>query len=453
MRLRVRHPGVLVTALWLGCGTGLIGCGVDDDVPCAHTVCAIRDLSCVVRTSQVVACQRGEAAAVPDVRYLDAAAVLAELEVAEAADPPTPQQEQDLADALRVDALFGLMPDDYSPSQLSADQIANVGAYYDRRTRGITIITDHVGSDPERLYTLLVHELVHFYQDREHDLQALSKQHATTLTRALGLRAVTEGEAELYEDLAHLELDGLTANDVSWTSYFDQLQRDRLELAQQSETPAVDVWGLFPYAWGEPLMLDAWRSGPGRDIAAVYEQPPVSVRQAMAGFGSWPHAFPNDDGAFDPVAMPVLPEAYVPVSAGHASVWLVNACLQRTGQGGLWSAVVDTISAEVVSGFRHEPSQGVVGFWRIRTTDANGLNDAFLDGQWEPWLSEPPPSDARFLVRIVDGDVLLVATSEELDAYAVESAIEGWQSPDEAFGTSDDTASSRWRRGRETWAP
>ena len=44
------------------------------------------------------------------------------------------------------------------------------------------------------------------------------------------------GEAELYEDLAHLELDGLTANDVSWTSYFDQLQRD------------LDTMGFFD--WG-----------------------------------------------------------------------------------------------------------------------------------------------------------------------------------------------------------
>lgn len=405
--------------------------------PCDHHVCRIEDRACVEQVARTMACRLElEDLTIPDVRMATAAELAAEIEASP--DPATPEQIQDVTDYYRGEALVGLMADQY---EYGDDRTAFLGwavAYYSSDTKDVTIITDNLGDDVQRNYLVLVHELVHAYQDAKRDISGLLDEHATTFDRYLGLRAMLEGEAEHHESIADVEVAGLDPEAVLWNDYYDDYQAWALERAAESSQPSLDVYAYFPYAFGGEVIVDAWQTGGIEDVEPLFSTPPDSVRQVMAGYAAWPDSQENGDARLAPHAAPVMPARYAYLGGGHQSVWLLNALLQRTAGTGLpWAPSLASVSAEHLSIFRDDDSGHVVALWRIQSSDVDGLlgqltkpqSDWFLDG-------------GTHFSTLVDDDLLLVATSGT-DAASVVAEIEGWQTVEAV--SDDGTSMARLR--------
>jgi hypothetical protein len=404
----------------------LVGCASDDDVdPCDWRVCDIEEEACVEAVAETVACQREVDLVVPEVRFVTAEEVLFEWN----AEPPTPEETEQQRQYIAAEALVGLMPPVYEPAQASADQIENIAAYYSRDGSGITIITDNNLDDPVDAYALLVHEVVHAYQDAGWDLNALSDAHATTGDRFYGLRAAIEGDASLYGNLATLAALGLSPDAVNWGLYFSEFQIAMLENARMTETPAIDALTLFPYAWGEAYVYPAWRRLDTAGPESVALDPPDSVRQVMRGYPGEMRADINEDALLDPVAVPMLP-GFAFVGGDHYSVWLLNAMLQRTAAGAHpFAPELDGVSSDYLSALRHEESGVPAAVWRIR---GGASLTSQLESYSSTWSSIHPTAEDRSW-HVVDGDVVLVAVGEGLDSTILFDSIEGWHTPQAAY--------------------
>jgi hypothetical protein len=329
------------------------------------------------------------------------------------------------------------MPEDYQASDLKADAVRNIAAFYDSERVEIVVITDHTSNDPTGAYTLMVHELVHAYQDARWDLSAFRESHATTLDRTLGVRALVEGEAVLFATLADAELAGYGPDDIRWEDYFREWQSAMLELAAESETPQIDVGTLFPYAFGGQFVFDAWHRDEHDGIGDLFADPPDSVRQVMAGHEAWPNGSSNQDGALDPHAAPIMPAPYEYLSGGHMGVWLLNAMLQRTADGGTWTDDLSTVSADFLTVLRRAPGGDVSVIWRVTSDDI--IAEYLRLGS--VWSDDGP---TRHLITFVDGDLVLIASSND-DAHLVSADVQGWTHPEEAFPADPDDATTDTR--------
>jgi hypothetical protein len=422
------------------------GCASNDEVdPCRHRVCDIDELECIEQVSATVACQLGETEViVPVVRFVSADELLAELEAE--VEPLTPEQEQAVTDYYRGEALVGLMPATYEyepPAFAVADWAA---AFYSTTDGEIVVITDNFdSSDPETGYRVLVHEMVHAYQDHARDLDSVFETHATSFDRSLGLRAAIEGEAMVYQAFAEIELAGLRPERVDWEGYFTQLRDYALGEAYTTNEPSLRVAGLFPYPYGVELMYYVHEQD-GRDgIDAVFETPPDSVRQVIGGYDDWPMNLQNRDDLLDVHAVPVLPDRYTYLGGGHQSVWLLNAMLQRTaGSGDEWAwPQLQIVGADYLSIYRDEQSSDLIAIWRIQT-DLPSIFSSSLnwDGsRWRDAGSNEP--DTHVFTTVEDGLVLVATTGP--DALPVLADIAGWQSL-EALQT--ETPVTRMRRSQ-----
>lgn len=421
-----RSPGSLALA-------GLLVAGCADDAPvlpsCQHVVCSTDAASCIKHVAEVVGCQLDQDIINPPVRMLTAAQYLAEGEDSET--PLTAEQERALDDHLRMQILLGLMPEGYSREQAGADTLSNFVALYSLERKEIVILTDRA-SDPHNDYLTLVHEMVHAYQDAAWDLAALNEAHAYTHDRFLGLRALIEGDARFHEILASLELSGRDPLEVDWVSYFIDQQVFSLERAQSTKTPALDVVGLFPYAFGGEFVLNAWQDGGTSRVGDLWRSPPDSVRQVFGGYEAWPAQFPNGDVAFDPQAVAVMPPNYAYLSGSHEGTWLINAMLQRTAGGERWTPALEEISADFLATWRWNDGD-VVAMWRIHSEQPDDLVATLTSGEsrWVAVAEDDIPT--THLVTTVDTDVVLIAVTSG-DARTVLAEIAGWQSPAEAVG-------------------
>ena len=432
---RSRAGGLL--GAWLALA-GVAGCGDDAaERVCDYEVCAVDDPACVERVAVAVGCHLEQETLYPKVRRLTAAEYLAEWDDGPA---PTAEEQRDSEDYLRMQALVGLMPAGYMAEEASADYLRNFAAFYSSERKEIILLTDRAASDLQGDYVILVHEMVHAYHDAAWDFAALHEEHAPTFDRFLGLRALIEGFAVLYQNFAYVELDGYDPVEIDWYSFFAEWQDDRLQRAAETETPALDILAYFPYAFGGELLLNAWQDGGRARIDDLSTTPPESVRQVLLGYLAWAGQVRNEDAAFDPQAVAVMPANYTLVNGGHESVWSLNAMVQRTAGGGLWSSALDQVSAEFLAAWRRDDRE-VVAMWRIRSDAPDDLIAA-LQRPGSIWAPAGMPT--THLVTTVDTDVLLIAVSSG-DANTVLAEIEGWQAPSEAFADSEAGAPRRFR--------
>ncbi|PRQ05516.1 hypothetical protein [Enhygromyxa salina] len=434
----------LVLLAWLTALT--TGCAGEDALdPCSYQVCSIDDPACIERVAEAVACKLDAAeVVVPKVRMLTAAEVVAEIEAG--LETPTPEQVRDITDYFLGEALLGLMPADYEYTPPQAHIADWAIAYYSVTNKEIVVITDNLDGDPEQAYLVMVHEMIHVYQDEGRNLEALLDAHATTYDRFLGLRAAIEGEASFYDSLAEIELAGLASSEIDWAGYYARWQGNVLELAAATEQPSLDAVALFPYSFGSAFMFAADQDAGRGGVEAVFGQPPDSVRQVQAGHDRWPDQARNRDDLLDTHAAPKLPDRYEFLGGGHESAWLLNTMLQRTtGAAALWSAVVADVSADYLSVFRDADTQALVAVWRIQTDAAPNLTNVLL-GPSSWWVAAQSGEPASHVVTQVDGDVVLVAISDAGDANLVIAEIEAWQSPGELAAGAPDSVDVRLRR-------
>ncbi|MCA9717950.1 MAG: hypothetical protein H6713_13180 [Myxococcales bacterium] len=418
MHTTTRHLGpslaiALSIAPTLGCGAGA------EDAPCDYERCDPTDEDCVREVAEVLACRRGVPAITPEVRFLSREEAVAE----NTGEPLTDEELQDLRDYYNAEALVGLMPVDYEPADVTADVFDSIVAYYSRAEREIVIIEDSRVDDPAAAFEVLVHELVHAFQDAEWELQGLYDEHATSVDRLMGLRAMLEGDASLYAALSTVSLAGVELTESDWARYFDDYQGHVLELAQESETPSLDMLGLFPYAFGIEYMYEAWRDGDYAGVEGAALDPADSVRQVLRGYPGEPRPELNGDALLDAHALPTL-DGYTALSGGHQGIWLINAMLQRTAASADVFAVdaLDRVDADYLIALREQGTGALATVWRI--SPAAPLLP-LIDAPGSLWTLDPATPSSH-VARVVDDDLVLVATTGD-DADAVFNAITGWQ--------------------------
>lgn len=153
-------------------------------------------------------------------------------------------------------SLLGLIaPSTSTKTAAVNDAVLNVAAYYSPSLRQVTVI-DRGGTRSDRgATTLLAHELVHAFQDNEFgDFPPLSTD------GTFAVRALVEGEATLYEHLVGAEIDGETAEDLDWKSYYQGWVLGlRDSLPQQDSTYFAVNWFIYPLGAG--MLTRAWLDG------------------------------------------------------------------------------------------------------------------------------------------------------------------------------------------------
>jgi hypothetical protein len=421
-RARVAPSFLVVSLAVLAAG----GCADEDSVNCTHRVCDIREESCIQFVAEVVSCQRGVPLVQPPVRFVTTEEFIAERE------QPSAEELTLARDYWAGEALVGLMPEGYDPSESAGDSVSGFVAFYSWVDEEITILSDAVG-DEESAYRTLVHEMIHAQQDADYDLDMLWTQYATSFPRSLGVRAAVEGEAVLYTALADLEREGIAPDEVDWQRWFSTWQDDVLVRARETEVPSLSVTGLFPYAFGGEQAYLAWQLDDLDGVREYVQTPPDSVRQVMAGFRRRPPEVFNLDAQLEPHAVPMLP-GYAYLGGGGQDSWLLNTMLQRTaGSGADWTFGVDMIEADHLSVWRHDETGDRVAVWRLM-----GEPDVvrrLLTATGSRWR-ETPAEAAKYFIRLEGEDWILIA-SEQPNAVEVSDAVQGWQSRDEALASAE----------------
>jgi hypothetical protein len=186
--------------------------------------------------------------------------------------------------------LLGLIKPSTSTAEASVtDAVMNVAAFYSSDTRSVTVI-DRGGSSSEYADTkLLAHELVHAFQDNESGSFG-----SLTTDSGFAARALVEGEATLYEELAGAEMREISPKDLDWGGYFGGWVRGlRSQLPKQESTYFAVNWFIYPL--GASMLAQAYRDGG-----------PAAVRSVISGFPSHTLDFMGLLDGFEPAATPAL---------------------------------------------------------------------------------------------------------------------------------------------------
>ncbi|MEM6531157.1 MAG: hypothetical protein AAF654_00970 [Myxococcota bacterium] len=382
------RPTALLTVLLAS------GCG-DSDVDCAQigfSVCAVTSTECVQATTDAVACELGLAPmAPPAVRTLSTAEY--QLENAMEITATEIVEFELAAEGL---AQFDLLPEGYTFDQARSELFeAPPLGYYDG---GIGIVTDIQDEDSQ--YFTLVHEIVHAYQDREHDLFELIDRRATSRDRLAGLQGLYEGEATAIEALAGADILQLQGTDPAFDQFWLMAQEETLDDIRDAANP---YWRatILPYFYGgEVIFRRILADGPDA-IRALYSEPFESARQvATLADGLIPPAKWSQDETLQHVAVPTLPSEYTLVGVEAEGYWMLQRAFQAYDNV-LRMPELLSLAADSLSIHRNEMTDDVVAVWRLRF-DSPEPNDALAAR-----LATLPPDIAQRTLN--DGDVVLMA--------------------------------------------
>ena len=257
--------------------------------------CDVLRASCQQRIFEAVSCVRGGGGKLAEIRVLTEEELRAEsadagLEggvdsaVAEvgadgglAAEPEPVDRTIHWDTALR---LLGLrIPES------STDKLDYVGGYYDREDGRVTLVDRGLPQHSASSQMLLAHELVHSLQDQRMGLTELSRNTGRSTDAMLALGCLTEGEADLYEQLAWTLLQGLSLDQPSWDATLARNLKFNRDSVLADDSPYDQLW-LLRYPVGTRFLVDAWLDGGDWSVQSLYEAPPVSSAFWMHGYAA-----------------------------------------------------------------------------------------------------------------------------------------------------------------------
>jgi hypothetical protein len=144
-----------------------------------------------------------------------------------------------------------------APQAAGESRESIVAAYYAWEDQRVTVIDRGGERDDYNDTLLLVHELVHAFQDDEVSIVAGDG----TTDAGFANAGLVEGEARLYEDLARAELDGVSARNVDWHSRYQQSLHAWRSSAPQQSSLFYYVQPWYAYDLGVDLLMDGWQRG------------------------------------------------------------------------------------------------------------------------------------------------------------------------------------------------
>ena len=297
------------------------------------------------------------------------------------------------------DVAFGLLglikPSTSTAAAAVQDQVSNVAAFYSSTTRSVTVI-DRGGDRNDYGDTkLLSHELVHAFQDQDNEFEGFGNNRTTD--SGFAARALTEGEATLYEQLAGAEMDEIEPKTLDWDGYYGGWVKSlRNRLPQQESTYYAVNWFVYPLGAG--MLTRAWLDGG-----------PAGVRHVIAAFPNRTLDFLASRDGFTASARIELQCSVKPLGKGFKRVGLDRfgalqfyAFLVAAGvsEQDAWSYAEDWRDDSLWLYF-DEARADVVVYWRHRL-GSSAAAEAVVDAI--------PPSTARALDAI-DRDVLIRASN------------------------------------------
>jgi hypothetical protein len=222
---------------------------------------------------------------VPPIRTITADEYRDELTPDEMAEPSEPDGEPEAPPVEPWDVALrwlGLVKSTSTAPEAAIDNsVNNVAAYYASDEQSVTVIAHGVDVVVDNRWdtVMLVHELVHAFQDNE----VRAAPAGRTTDGGFAGNALIEGEATLYQDLARAEIDGLAPRRWDWHAEVMaslDLRRSRLP---GSGAAFYDVeW--YAYDVGTDLLMDGWQRGGNAAVRALADTFPQSSLELMARY-------------------------------------------------------------------------------------------------------------------------------------------------------------------------
>lgn len=348
--------------------------------------CDVRKASCQKRIFEAVSCVRGAGGKRPPIRTLTEDEVRAENAqdgavdggtdggvendggVSEADGPMEPAFHWDVA--LR---LLGLRV-----PQSSTDSTDYAGGYYESVHKRITLIDRGQPQDSVSAQKLLAHELVHALQDQHMGFAEVWRSSGTSTDARLAHGCLTEGEGDLYEELAWSLLRDLpidrTYLDVNLTHHLKESRDGVL----RADSPYDQLW-LLRYAVGHRYLFDAWLEGGNWAVQSLYEGPPQSTIY-------WMHGFAASQTRREPLTRPLachvaaLPKGYERQWSDTMGAFTLFAFLgHNLVKGGVYPTEVSWRRAMAWSQDHLEVFAGPEGetavSWRVRFAEADTASE------------------------------------------------------------------------------
>ncbi len=366
----VGRPDARTTAVALGC---LVFMACSPDPPCGLQACDIREPSCQQSASRAAACFLGEEPQEIPVTLLSRSQLV--VQAATGGSPAEIAFEKKRFAAL---ALLDLADPDVTPNQAAATLAARIGAFYDSRTRAITIITEDGDSGPMDgawNMSLLVHEFTHALQDRAGHLAFPYRDNDTSYDRLMARGALVEGEASYTETRAMLGLFHRDTTDVAWPALFTRVHDLALRATAAAPVPADFAYSYFSYPFGLSTVIGAYQAGGLPAIQDLWNRPPTSARQVLLG-ASAPELAEGplvEDLGVDSSPELQAPHAFVAGDRQGAFVWQLfirrnqRRFLSAVSGRGELRALAARLTGDYLSLF--ESATAPLAIWRLRFTD------------------------------------------------------------------------------------
>jgi hypothetical protein len=242
--------------------------------------CDIAERACVERLGSIARCLHGSdpSLPIPEVSFWSESETEADF-LAELRVSPSPA----LAHLEAALARFGLTEIGALEPEATAARLAReVTAYYDHGRRDIAIVEHETRSDPLAENVIVVHEMIHAFQDREHDLGAFDQRYRRGVDGNLRGASVIEGEARMHERRFFAALAGLDVAELDLARSFANLtQNTERWLWSQADLFTASQLGA-PYGHGAEYIYGLWAKGGQDSVRALFDAPPASMQEILA---------------------------------------------------------------------------------------------------------------------------------------------------------------------------
>jgi hypothetical protein len=384
----------------------LVLAGCQDDGPCGLRRCDIRQPACQTRTAEGAACLRGVEPVQVTMSVVDLRAYVQR----EVTAPITADAKEIWQRTNQGLAMLGLADPRVRYDQALRTTYGDIAGFYADQTITILDRQDFL-FDSWSAVTLLVHEYVHALQDRAGRLAAPD---GGGFDADLARAALVEGEADLVQDFATLELFGRREEQVPWSRVFDKALLQAELLARSDPLPVESARAYFAYPFGAFFFQGARAARGEVGIDQAWAAAPRSTREIMAGFGGLESAGGTAVEDLGVDAQPVLPADLVPLAADRMGSFVLRLFLAslRVGPGRARLSASARAAAGVelrgdhLTVFYNPAGNRMVVSWRLRfsrpevAADLTSTIQLGLDAESPIWR-----------VQAIDRDVIVLASN------------------------------------------
>ena len=394
--------------------------GCDFESECgAVPECDIREESCQARAARMASCLRDGVPREVTVQLKDFEAFLDdEANAADDVDEAALERSSLWFEGL---SLLDLASGPLTPGEATTAFYDSVAAFYDSEEDAITILDRGQSLSSLSDNLLLLHEMIHALQDEGEDLEALREIHSSSFDASLGVDALIEGEAVFHVDRALMSTFEVREPAVDFQAAYASFRQRGLLRAIYATEVFIELRGSFVYPFGAALVHDAWEQDGNRAVGALFDAPPLSARQVMAGFGA-------DEPAGGPWIEPELDSEAIPEVAGmelvrfaHAGRFAAQVLLERESRAWLGREPVEALRRlrNDVLAVLADGDGATLLSWRMRLSDA---------GQAETLATEATGRlahhDNAAVFRLERDVVILASEDPELAASLVGGDLE-----------------------------